>query len=62
MPKLNHTGPEGKGPRTGRGLGLCKKTASDPVAEKFHLGKGMGEKRKSGGGAGKGRRIRQNDK
>jgi len=22
MPKMNHSGPEGKGPRTGRGLGL----------------------------------------
>lgn len=62
MPKLNHTGPEGEGPRSGRKLGLCKKSVVDPDSEKFHLGKGMGEKRKSGGGAGKGRRIRQNDK
>jgi len=23
MPNRNKTGPEGKGPRTGRGLGLC---------------------------------------
>ena len=24
MPRLNGTGPEGKGPKTGRGLGKCK--------------------------------------
>lgn len=29
MPELNHTGPLGNGPRTGRGLGKCKSTKSD---------------------------------
>jgi hypothetical protein len=26
MPQMNGTGPEGKGSKTGRGLGKCKKT------------------------------------
>ena len=59
MPQMNHTGPEGKGPRTGRSLGSCRKP-SDAThdLEEYPLGKGMGLKRKSGGGKGKGRRLR----
>ena len=58
MPKLDKTGPEGKGPETGRGLGKCKKT---PLKELIRgLGRGMGKRRKSGGGEGKGKRL-QND-
>ncbi len=58
MPQMNHTGPEGKGSRTGRGLGRCRKpaeTTSD--SQEFQLGQGMGLKRKSGGGKGKERRL-----
>jgi hypothetical protein len=56
MPQMNHTGPEGKGPRTGRSLGRCRKPAdTTPDSEEYQLGKGMGLKRKSGGGKGKGR-------
>lgn len=55
MPHLNHTGPEGKGPGTGRGLGKCK-NAKDGTAE--DLGKGQGLKRKSGGGEGQGKRLK----
>jgi len=58
MPQMNHTGPDGKGSRTGRGLGNCRKpaeTKTDP--QEFELGEGMGLKRKSGGGIGKGRRL-----
>ena len=59
MPEMNHTGPEGKGPRTGRGLGRCKKPAdASPESEEYQLGKGMGLKRKSGGGKGKGHRLK----
>lgn len=66
MPHLNHTGPEGEGPRTGRGLGRCKKKPekTDPD-NNYQLGKGMGLKRRAGGGEGKGRRIQsgiKNDK
>ena len=55
MPKLDKTGPEGKGQETGRGLGNCKQT---PLKELFRgLGRGMGRRRKSGGGNGKGKRL-----
>jgi hypothetical protein len=58
MPGMNHTGPEGKGPRTGRNLGRCRKpNDATPDSEQYQLGKGMGLKRKSGGGIGKGRRL-----
>jgi hypothetical protein len=56
MPQINGTGPEGKGPKTGRGLGKCKKNSF--VEEISKLGKGLGKRRKSGGGTGKGKRLR----
>jgi len=55
MPQINGTGPEGKGPKTGRGLGRCKKNSSEGEISK--LGKGLGMRRKSGGGTGKGKRL-----
>jgi len=58
MPKMNGTGPEGKGSKTGRGLGKCKKTSSEKLKE--NLGKGMGKRRKSGGGEGRGKRLKYN--
>jgi len=54
MPQINGTGPEGKGPKTGRRLGKCNKNSSEE--EKSKLGKGLGKRRKSGGGTGKGKR------
>jgi len=58
MAHMDHTGPEAKGPRTGRGLGRCKKATSLlPSGNESELGKGMGLKRKSGGGKGRGRRL-----
>lgn len=56
MPQINGTGPEGKGPRTGRELGKCKKNSSEE--EKNKMGKGLGKRRKSGGGTGKGKRLK----
>ena len=56
MPQINGTGPEGKGPKTGRGLGLCKKDLKQEDISK--LGKGLGKRRKSGGGSGKGKRLK----
>ena len=53
---MNSTGPEGQGPKTGRGLGKCKKNSSKEEINK--LGKGMGMRRRSGGGTGKGKRLR----
>lgn len=60
MPHMDHTGPEGKGSRTGRGLGRCRKP-SDNLSEEsqFKLGEGIGVRRKSGGGQGKGRRLQE---
>ncbi len=52
---MNGTGPEGKGPKTGRGLGRCKKKLSEE--DKSKLGRGEGKRRQSGGGKGKGKRL-----
>jgi len=56
MPKMNGTGPEGKGPKTGRGLGRCKKNSTEELISK--LGKGEGKRRNSGGGTGAGKRLK----
>lgn len=55
MPHLNHKGPEGKGPKTGRGLGKCRDRENGEIEE---LGKGLGLRRQSGGGEGKKRRLK----
>ncbi|MDX9881638.1 MAG: DUF5320 family protein [Prolixibacteraceae bacterium] len=60
MPQLDGTGPEKKGKLTGRGLGKCKKTPDDEALQK--LGKGMGLRRKSGGGEGQGNRLRSGER
>jgi hypothetical protein len=56
MPHLNGTGPENRGELTGRGLGQCRKMPDNETIEK--LGKGMGLRRKSGGGQGQGKRMK----
>jgi hypothetical protein len=56
MPRMNGRGPEMKGPGTGRGLGRCRKDASDETTRQ--LGSGMGLRRQLGGGKGKGKRLR----
>jgi hypothetical protein len=62
MPGMNHTGPEGRGPRTGRKLGRCRKpNDATHDSEEYELGKGIGLKRKSGGGIGKGRRLQYSE-
>ncbi|HPE34250.1 MAG TPA: DUF5320 domain-containing protein [Bacteroidales bacterium] len=58
MPKLDGSGPEGKGPQTGRKLGKCRQEKAD--SESGSLGKGMGLRRKSGGGEGRGKRKQAN--
>lgn len=55
---MNGTGPEGQGPQSGRGLGKCKKVSDEET--KNRIGKGMGKRRKSGGGEGKGKRLKYN--
>ncbi len=56
MPKLDGTGPDGDGSLSGRNLGKCSKLSDNEKLQK--LGKGMGKKRKSGGGIGKGKRLK----
>ncbi|MBN2349176.1 MAG: DUF5320 domain-containing protein [Bacteroidales bacterium] len=53
MPHLNQTGPQGKGPKTGRKLGSCNDSHEEKLSK---LGKGLGKRRKQGGGTGKGKR------
>ncbi len=45
MPKMNGTGPDGKGKGTGRKLGQCSTASNEEKLAK--LGKGMGKKRNS---------------
>jgi hypothetical protein len=59
MGKMDGSGPEKKGPGSGRGLGYCFSPGKEELIEK--LGKGMGMKRKTGGGKGKGKRLRTGD-
>lgn len=59
MPKLNGTGPEGKGKGTGRQLGNCSELSDEEKLKQ--LGKGLGKKRHTGGGQGKGKRLKYND-
>lgn len=47
MPNLNHTGPGGGGPKTGRKLGKCKKTENE-IQSAGKLGTGMGKRRNAG--------------
>ncbi|MGC8865212.1 MAG: DUF5320 domain-containing protein [Bacteroidales bacterium] len=56
MPKLDGTGPDGKGILTGRGLGRCSETSHEEKLQK--LGEGRGLRRKAGEGNGKGKRLR----
>jgi hypothetical protein len=56
---MDHTGPEGKGPRTGRKLGKCRKFGKD-ASSGGTLGIGEGKRRHSGGGPGKGKRLKYN--
>ena len=58
MPKLDRTGPEGKGPGTGRKLGKCSNASDEEKLLK--LGKGMGKRRNADEGVGRGKRLRSN--
>jgi hypothetical protein len=52
---MNGTGPEGKGPGTGHGRGRCKKNPDEK--ELSGQGRGLVNRRKSGGDQGKGKRF-----
>lgn len=58
MPKLDGSGPDGRGSATGRRLGRCTVKKGETLQE---LGSGMGFRRKSGGGKGIGKRLSYSD-
>ena len=58
MPQLDKSGPSGDNSEDGRKLGLCKEDRGIESLEK--LGKGMGLRRRSGGGKGRGKRLKSN--
>ena len=47
MPKLNGKGHENKGSGSGRRLGNCHEN-KEQSTEQYHLGQGMGKRRKAG--------------
>ena len=50
MPNRDGTGPKGKGPNTGRGLGGCKEKSDDkPVVQSQNQGKGQANRRRRRG-------------
>jgi len=57
MPRLNNKGPENLGPATGRELGLCSNNDLNKISIS-EFGRGMGLKYHSGGGIGKGKRLK----
>ena len=61
MPNLNSKGPENLGPKTGRKIGYCQKNEGEEK-EMGEFGKGQGKRRHSGGGQGKGKRLKYNEK
>lgn len=59
MSHLNHNGPGNTGSKSGRKLGTCHKTEEEQ-SKMGVLGIGEGKRRHSGGGQGKGRRLKYN--
>ena len=60
MSKLNGKGPNNDNSENGRKLGHCSDLSPEEMLTK--LGKGLGKKRKSGGGLGKGKRLKNDIK
>lgn len=61
MPRLDQTGPQGKGPNTGRGLGKCTgkvKSDSDNTDHLEVMGQGNRRRMRMGGRKGAGNRFR----
>ncbi|MGZ2372009.1 DUF5320 family protein [Ancylomarina sp. YFZ004] len=59
MAHLDYKGPENLGSKAGRKLGKCRKNEKD-IKATGELGKGKGERRHSGGGKGRGKRLKYN--
>lgn len=54
MPRMDGTGPEGKGPQTGRRMGRCKENLNDDKMS--GRGRSRGNRTGQRGGSGKGNR------
>lgn len=61
MSQMNSKGPENKGSKTGRKLGKCKKTEEE-LEDLGEIGIGDAKRHLSGGGVGKGKRLRYNER
>ena len=61
MPQGDRTGPQGQGPKTGRGMGKCSPKGQTPAAQGQGRGsgKGAGRGQGQGRGAGQGRSGRR---
>ena len=55
MPNFDGTGPQGKGPQTGRKLGQCNKTSDTPQTRDSDRGIGRENGKRIGSGRGIGR-------
>jgi hypothetical protein len=58
MAHLNHRGPEDKGPKTGRKLGLCKLKKDESLEFKLGEGRGMRKNKHNDSTSGKGKRLK----
>ena len=54
MPSGDRTGPSGRGPRTGRGLGFCTGNKTPGYTQPRRYGRGFGQGFGRGGGFGRG--------
>jgi hypothetical protein len=55
MPQQDRTGPQGQGPKTGRGMGKCGPKGGTPIPRgQGGMGSGSGQGRGAGKGAGRG--------
>jgi hypothetical protein len=50
MPRQDGTGPNGAGPKTGRGLGPCKVPSTPKPTSPPRIGRGLGNRPRRGGG------------
>jgi hypothetical protein len=48
MPRFDKTGPDGKGPKTGRGLGKCVVTKTNGLSNSSNIRQGVGRKQRLG--------------